>query len=153
MTAAPRPGWLSEQEMAAWLPLVRLLSLLPNALDSQLREEAGISHVYYQILALLSQAEHGALRMSELARTTGTSLSRLSHAVASLETRGWVQRRPCPEDKRGQLASLTPVGRQVLAEAAPGHVAEVRRRVFDHLTPEQVRQLAQITGSLVRGLD
>jgi len=146
-------GWLSDDEMAAWLPLVRLLSLLPGALDTQLREEAGISHVYYQVLALLSEAEHGALRMSELARITGTSLSRLSHAVASLEARGWVQRRPCPVDKRGQLASLTPEGRQVLADAAPGHVAEVRRRIFDHLTPEQVSQLATITGSLVRALD
>jgi DNA-binding MarR family transcriptional regulator len=134
-------------------PARPLLSLLPNALDSQLREEAGISHVYYQILALLSEAEHGAVRMSELARITGTSLSRLSHAVASLETRGWVQRRPCPQDKRGQLASLTPEGRQVLTDAAPGHVAEVRRRIFDHLTPEQVSQLAAITGALVRGLD
>ena len=105
------------------------------------------------MLALLSEAEPGALRMSELARITGTSLSRLSHAVASLEARGWVQRRQCPNDKRGQLASLTAEGRQVLAEAAPGHVAEVRRRVFDHLTPEQVGQLAAITSSLVRGLD
>ena len=139
--------------MAAWLPLVRLLSLLPGALDTQLREEAGISHVYYQILALLSEAEHGALRMSELARITGTSLSRLSHAVASLEARGWVQRRPCPDDKRGQLASLTAQGGQVLAGAAPGHVAEVRRRVFDHLTPEQVGQLATITRALVHALD
>ena len=138
--------------MAAWRPLVRLLSLLPNALDTQLREEAGISHVYYQVLALLSEAELGALRMSELARITGTSLSRLSHAVASLEARGWVQRRPCPQDKRGQLASLTEDGRQVLASAAPGHVAEVRRRIFDHLTPDQVGQLAAITGALVRGL-
>jgi DNA-binding MarR family transcriptional regulator len=139
--------------MAAWLPLVRLLTLLPGALDSQLREEAGISHVYYQILALLSQSESGALRMSELARITGTSVSRLSHAVASLEARGWVQRRPCPQDRRGQLASLTADGRQVLADAAPGHVAEVRRRIFDHLTPDQVGQLATITAALVRGLD
>ena len=154
MPAAACPaGWLSDDEMAAWLPLVRLLSQLPGALDTQLREEAGISHVYYQVLALLSQAERGALRMSELARITGTSLSRLSHAVASLEARGWVQRRPCPNDKRGQLASLTPEGRRVLADAAPGHVAEVRRRIFDHLTPEQVRQLAAITSTLVRALD
>jgi DNA-binding MarR family transcriptional regulator len=139
--------------MAAWLPLVRLLTLLPNALDTQLREEAGISHVYYQILALISQAENAELRMSELARMTGTSLSRLSHAVSSLEARGWVQRRPCPQDKRGQLASLTAEGRSVLAEAAPGHASEVRRRVFDHLTPQQVGQLATIAGALVRGLD
>src|SRR3712207_8247722 len=39
------PRWLDEEEMAAWLPLVQLVHLLPQALDKQLREGAGISHV------------------------------------------------------------------------------------------------------------
>ena len=147
------PDWLSEQEMDAWLPFVRLLTLLPNALDSQLRDEAGISHVYYQLLAVLSAAPRDELRMSGLASTTGISASRLSHAVTSLEQRGWVERRPCPQDRRGQVARLTASGRRALAAAAPGHVAEVRRRVFDQLSEQQVRQLAQISTQLVRALE
>ena len=133
--------WLDDEEMAAWLPFVRLLTTLPNALDTQLREDAGISHLYYQVLVMLSAAPDGALRMSELARSTGMSLSRLSRAVASLEERGWVERRPCPEDRRGQVAHLQEAGRRTLEAAAPGHVAEVRRRVFDQLSREQVGQL------------
>src|SRR3712207_9432620 len=73
--------------MAAWLPLVRLVTLLPQRLDGQLREDAGIGHVYYQILAMLSQAPDEHLRMSELAGLTAISPSRLSHAVAALEDR------------------------------------------------------------------
>ena len=134
----PAPRWLSDDEMAAWLPLVRLLGLLPQALDRQLRDEAGISHVYYQLLALLSAEPDDALRMSELARRSGTSVSRLSHAVTSLEARGWVERLPAPGDGRGQLARLTGAGRAQLAAVAPGHVAEVRRRVFDRLPPQDV---------------
>jgi DNA-binding MarR family transcriptional regulator len=144
--------WLSDDEMAAWLPLVRLLTALPSALDVQLREEAGIPHVYYQVLVMLADAPDGALRMTELARTTAMSLSRLSRAVASLEERGWVDRRPCPEDRRGQIARLLPAGREALEAAAPGHVAEVRRRVFDRLTAEQVRALREIGERLVGGL-
>lgn len=34
--------------MAAWLPLVRLLTMVPNALDAQLRNEAGISDGSFQ---------------------------------------------------------------------------------------------------------
>ncbi|MDP9434679.1 MAG: MarR family transcriptional regulator [Actinomycetota bacterium] len=146
------PRWLDEQEMAAWLPLVRLLGLLPQALDRQLREDAGISHVYYQILAMLSDAPAQQMRMSELARLSATSLSRLSHAVASLEERGWVERSPSPEDRRGQLARLTDSGRQVLVDVAPGHVAEVRRLVFDRLTREQVAQLTALTTTVLAGL-
>ena len=135
------PRWLDDDEMAAWLELVRVVTLLPQALDRQLREDAGIGHVYYQILAMLSAGPEDTLRMSELARLTGISASRLSHAVSSLESRGWVARAACAEDGRGQVARLTDDGRAMLERTAPGHVAEVRRLVFDRLAPEQVAQL------------
>jgi DNA-binding MarR family transcriptional regulator len=147
--AAPR--WLTDDEMAAWLPLVRMLTLLPGALDTQLREEAGISHVYYQVLALLSDAPDRALRMTQLARAAGTSVSRLSHAVASLEERGWVLRTPSPDDRRGQVARLTDDGQAALAAAAPGHVAAVRRLVFDRLGSEDVAALRRIAEAVLRG--
>jgi DNA-binding MarR family transcriptional regulator len=150
--AAEQPRWLAEEEMAAWLALVRVVTLLPQALDRQLREDAGISHVYYQILAMLSAAPEGQLRMSELARTTATSPSRLSHAVRSLEARGWVDRATCAEDGRGQLARLTGEGRAVLERIAPGHVAEVRRLVFDRLGPEQVDQLRSVATAVAEAL-
>jgi DNA-binding MarR family transcriptional regulator len=151
-TGGAEPRWLGEQEMAAWLPLVRLVTLLPQALDRQLREEAGISHVYYQVLAMLSAAPGGQLRMSELARSTAVSASRLSHAVASLEARGWVQRGACADDARGQVARLTADGRAMLYRTAPGHVAEVRRLVFDRLTPEQVDQLRLVASAVGKAL-
>ena len=150
MTGEPR--WLSQQEMAAWLPLVRLLTVLPNALDAQLRDEAGISHVYYQIMAILSAAADRQLRMSELARLAGTSLSRLSHAVSSLETRDWVTRTPSPDDRRGQVASLTDKGQDALAAAAPGHLTQVRRLVFDQLSGSDVEQLERLASTLLAGL-
>jgi len=145
---AAEPRWLTSDEMAAWLPLVRFVHLLPQALDRQLREEAGISHVYYQILAMLSAAPDGRLRMSELAGLTSTSTSRLSHAVAALEERGWVLRSSCPTDRRGQLAELTSAGRKELERTAPGHVAEVRRRVFDVLSDAEVAQLRALAEKL-----
>lgn len=146
------PRWLSSEEMAAWLPLVQLVTLLPQALDRQLREEAGLPHVHYQVLAVLSDAPDQALRMSELARRTATSLSRLSHAVAGLQERGWVSRRPCPVDRRGQVAELTDSGRALLRDVAPGHVAEVRRLVVDGLSPEELAQLRSISEKVLARL-
>jgi DNA-binding MarR family transcriptional regulator len=143
-----QPRWLSDEEMAAWLPLVRFVHLLPQVLDRQLRDEAGISHVYYQILAMLSDAPEGRMRMSELARLTATSTSRLSHAVAALEERGWVVRTSCATDRRGQLAELTADGRRMLERTAPGHVAEVRRRVFDVLDDGELALLRALAGKL-----
>jgi DNA-binding MarR family transcriptional regulator len=73
----------------------------------------------------------------------------VSHAVARLEERGWVRRVDCPTDRRGQIAELTEDGYAALSEAAPGHVEQVRRSLFDALTPEQVSQLAAISTAIL----
>ncbi|GAA4971288.1 MarR family winged helix-turn-helix transcriptional regulator [Actinoplanes utahensis] len=146
--APPGPRWLDPGELDAWLNLAQVLMLLPSALDRQLREDAGIPHAYYQILATLSDSPNRSMRMTELARLTGTTTTRLSHAVANLEQRGWVRRHACPTDRRGQIANLTDAGFTVLEAAAPGHVAEVRRLIFDHLNSDDVARLHAITDKI-----
>lgn len=147
------PRWLDEAEMQAWLRLLRVVMLLPGALDRQLRQDAGLTHASYMVLACLSDAQDRSMRMSELARITATSQSRLSHSVAALEQRGWVQRRPCPQDGRGQVATLTDTGAQVLVDTAPGHVAKVRSLVFDPLGPADVEHLSDLAARLVGRLE
>ena len=146
------PRWLTDAEMRTWLNLTQVLMLLPAALDRQLREDTGIPHAYYQILARLSAEPERSMRMADLARLVGTTPSRLSHAVASLEQRGWVRRRACPSDKRGQVACLTDQGWEALRGAAPGHVAEVRRLVFDNLGDADIARLGEITARMLPGL-
>jgi DNA-binding MarR family transcriptional regulator len=144
--------WLTEEQQCAWRSLAAVLQLLPVALDRQLQDEAGVSHTYYMILAMLSEAPEHQMRMSQLARLVSASQSRLTHAVNRLEERGWVARCPSPEDKRGQVASLTSQGFEVLVTMAPGHVREVRRRIFDVLTPQQATELGRILDIVNEGL-
>lgn len=146
------PQWLSEAEQESWRALVSVLTLLPPNLDRQL-SEAGIGHTYYQILAMLSEAEGQTLRASALARITNTSLSRLSHALNRLAERGWIERKPCAEDRRGALISLSPEGLAALEEAAPGHVAQVRKSVFTGLSEQQVAALGEIMGHIATNLE
>jgi DNA-binding MarR family transcriptional regulator len=74
----------------------------------------------------------------------------LSHAVSRLEQCGWVRREGIETDRRGQVAIITEQGRQKLTDTAPGHVETVRQAVFDALSPEQIAQLHDICGTLVR---
>ena len=142
--------WLDDDEQRAWRALISLVTVLPAALDRHLQDEAGIGHTYYIVLAMLSEAPERRLRMSQLAEVTSTSQSRLSHAVSRLEERGWVERLPCPSDRRGQLARLTDAGYDVLTRVAPLHVREVVRLVFDPLTREQVGQLETVAEAITR---
>jgi DNA-binding MarR family transcriptional regulator len=145
--------WLSADEQRAWLAWLGASELLMASLDAQLQRDAGFPHAYYAILAQLSAAEGRTLRMSDLAFVVNSSPSRLSHAVGKLEDRGWVTRRPSPNDKRSTLCTLTDLGFEVLEEQAPGHVAAVRKALFDPLTKEQVAQLEQICTAVLDGLD
>ena len=149
MAARDTTQWLSADEQRAWRSYLEANKVLMDALDRQLQREAGIPHAYYEILVRLSEAEDRSLRMSELADSTLSSRSRLSHAVARLEERGWVVREDCLTDRRGQIARLTDEGFAVLAGAAPGHVAAVRRLMVDVLTPKQLAALAEIGEAIV----
>ena len=90
--------------------------------------------------------------MSQLADSSLSSRSRLSHAVARLEAAGWVRRRACTEDRRGAWAELTPEGLAKLVETASGHVEAVRTDLFDPLTRAQQDALCEAAEALVAHL-
>jgi DNA-binding MarR family transcriptional regulator len=140
--------WLDDEEQRAWRSFLRAATAIDEALDRQLQRDAGMPHAYYQVLAMLSEAPDRTLRMSQLAELTTSSASRLSHAVARLEEKGWVRRDKHPTDRRGSLAVLTDDGWEALRAAAPGHVTAVRQVLFDLLAPGQVAQLRAITDRL-----
>ena len=146
------PRWLNAEEREAWLSWIAANALLGFALDQQMQRDAGMPMAYYQILVMLSEVPDRTLRMGILAERTQSSHSRMSHAVARLEERGWVRRHACDRDRRQTFATLTDEGFRVLAAAAPGHVAVVRKYLFDRLTPEQVRQLTEISDEIRSGL-
>jgi DNA-binding MarR family transcriptional regulator len=147
------PRWLDAEERAAWLALVSVLIKLPAALDAQLQRDSGLSHFEYNVLAGLSEAEGGALRMSVLAAHADGSLPRLSQVIARLERRGLVRRTPDPDDGRYTLAMLTDAGREAVTAAAPGHVETVRQLVFDPLTKAKTWQLLDICRRVLAAVD
>jgi DNA-binding MarR family transcriptional regulator len=144
--------WLSDEEQQVWRAFLGANKLVFEQLDRELQRDSGIPHAYYEILVRLSEAPERALRMSALADRSQSSRSRLSHAVSRLEENGWVVRRSCADDKRGQVAHLTDAGFAALEAAAPGHVESVRKHVFDPLTPEQQEQLRTISTALLDAL-
>lgn len=145
--------WLTAEEQHAWRGVVGLLSRLAPALDAQLRRDAGITHFDYTVLSAVSETPKHTIRMSDLAVLAEGSLPRLSQVVTRLEKRGWVARRPDPDDGRYTLVDLTEAGWETVVATAPGHVREVRRLVIDPLTRTQVRQLDTISHRILAAVD
>jgi DNA-binding MarR family transcriptional regulator len=144
--------WLDADEQRVWIGLIATFTLLDAALDRQLQRDSELSHAQYGMLSMLSEAPDHTMHMSQLAVLTSSSQSRLSHAISRLEEEGWVVRNRCPSNKRAVHATLTDKGYALVRAAAPGHVAEVRRLFFDHLSREQVDQLGAITAKTLQAL-
>ena len=143
--------WLTPGEQRAWRAYLAATLLVEDAIDRQLQQDAGMPHLYYSILANLSEVPEQQLRMTDLAERTKITRSRLTYAVTRLEKDGLVLRENCRWDKRGSIAALTEEGMTVLEGAAPGHVETVRSVLFDRLSPEQVGQLEEIFSTVTEG--
>lgn len=135
---------LNNDEELVWRNLMQLVFNLPRDLGDDLQRSCGLSSTDYSVLMHLSEAPNGQLYMSELARRTNLSPSRISRVINDLARIGLVERRPGPLDARTTFAALTKPGRASLRRAWPHHLRSVRRRAFDHLTQEDVRVLGPI---------
>lgn len=153
MTTAPERGWLNVDQQDQWRAWIAVTTLLPDRLNRDLQQAAGISLPDYEILVRLSEAPDRRLRMSELADVTLSSRSRLSHQIDRMEAAGLVDRVSCTEDRRGQFAAMTSRGWETLVAAAPHHVDSVRAHLVDVLTPEQFNALGEACRAIVAHLE
>ena len=144
--------WLSEQESETWMNIWSFHVWLPSRLAAQLKRDAGISHYDYFALMQLWKAPTHVLRMSELAAASDMTLSHLSRVITRLEKQDLVRRSPDPADGRSTLAELTRDGLALFEQAAPGHVSEVRRLIFDNLEPEEQRHFSDAMSKIVAAM-
>jgi DNA-binding MarR family transcriptional regulator len=147
VVTSPTP-WLDRDERAAWMSLMAMLMSVPPTVDAQLKRDSGMNFFEYSMLSQLSVPPNRALQMTRLAQLVGGTLSRLSHAASRLEQQGLVRRRVVNGESRVTELVLTEEGMAALAAAAPAHVREARRLVFDVLSREQVTQLRKIAQAL-----
>ncbi|GAA4216744.1 MarR family transcriptional regulator [Actinocatenispora rupis] len=135
--------WLNEDEERAWRALRRMLTTLPARIGRDLADQ-GLSNPDYEVLSTLSERPDRRWGLKDFADKMQWSRSRLSHHVARMEARGLVDREPDPHDARGSIYHLTDHGFEVLAAAAPGHLASVRRRLLDHLSADELAVLEKL---------
>ncbi len=91
---------------------------LERRLDASLGAIRGISFAEYRLLHALSAAPRGSASRVDLARTVGLTPSGVTRALRPLEKMHVVESVRSERDARLALATLTPAGREVVADAA-----------------------------------
>lgn len=139
------PNWLTADEEEAWRTLRRFLTALPARIGRDLASDSGLSAADYEVLSTLSEKTDRRRPLKELAAKMEWSRSRLSHHVSRMQARGLIEKEPDPDDARGCILHLSDKGMETLQAAAPHHVASVRARLLDHLSPEELETLRRIS--------
>jgi len=139
---------LTDDQQRAWRSLVLATHAVEEALDRQSRRDGGIPHAYYKLLVFLYEGRDGEISMSQLAEQLGYSISRLTHAIASLQRSGWVTRERSAADGRVQLVSITDAGIAIVRAVTPGQVREVREPVLGALSAEDAATLERLASAI-----
>jgi len=145
--------WLTPEEQRAWRSFVRLQERLGGRLAHLLQTESHVSSADFSVLVQLTDVPEGRRRFLDLAQSLEWEKSRMSHHLSRMVKRGLVVREECPEDGRGAFIVITDAGRALLAAAAPRHVEAVRALFLDHVTPAELRTLAQLSDRVVEKLN
>jgi DNA-binding MarR family transcriptional regulator len=114
-----------ERPFTVMMAFRRTASLMVDELVRRLQADGyhGVQPAYHAVFENIDP--HGT-RLSDLAARAGMTHQSMSELVASLERRGWVERRPDPSDRRARLVCLTPEGTQTTRRGLH-HVHEIER--------------------------
>ncbi len=102
-----------------------------------------------QLTVLRLMAEHGPMRMSDVAREVGLSASSVTGLFDRLEAEGYIERRRSQEDRREVTVLLTDEARRMLEDANARIVREVER-LFAPLSDEDLETITRLIAKLVQ---
>lgn len=97
--------------------------------------------------ALRVLMRHGVMRLSELSDHLHIAARSTTEVVDALETRGLLERRPDPDDRRATLVALTEHGTNVLDAISAARGTETER-AFGQLSQADRTHLARILRKL-----
>ncbi|HEY8636476.1 MAG TPA: MarR family transcriptional regulator [Candidatus Limnocylindrales bacterium] len=131
------------------LQRITRLGLLQGSSFAHVFAPYGVSFGEYLVLAALRRAGP-PYRMNPTALFNSVILSSgaMTNRLDGLETMGFVERLPDPDDRRGRLVALTDKGRELVDAAVVDHL-ENEQRLLGSLDPDERDQLAALLRKLL----
>jgi DNA-binding MarR family transcriptional regulator len=134
--AAPDP------RQRAWARFVTAQAMLLERIEAALAQADLPPLAWYDVLWILENADHGRLRMADLARKAVVSRSNVTRLIDRMEKAGLVARSDCPADGRGTVCELTARGRALRAKMWPVYRKQIDALFGRHLDARDAEALA-----------
>lgn len=133
---------IAEGRLAAWRALLHAHAAAVGAIERDLDAAGLIPLAWYDVLVPLSETPERRLRLHELADRVVLSRSGLTRMVDRLERAGLLRREPCPDDRRGAFAVLTPEGEATVERTWPVYARGIVAHFARHVSDAEARTLA-----------
>jgi DNA-binding MarR family transcriptional regulator len=142
--AASRRPHLTRPTAAAWSAVFEAQQRTLRQIDADL-EAAGVGSLLdYDVLYMLYLAPERRRRLSELADGALISRSGLTRLVDRLESRGWLKRESCPDDRRGLFAVLTDAGLEEMRRIWEVYSRGIATYFAAHISPEELETIRTV---------
>ncbi|WP_029925643.1 MarR family winged helix-turn-helix transcriptional regulator [Nocardia otitidiscaviarum] len=129
---------------AAWSKVAALTSAVDANLDRWLADTYRVGLTEFRALSLVSQSSEKELRVNDLAQSVGLNQSSATRLVTRLESKGYVRRDLCADDKRGVYAVITEQGEALVRDARSPYedrITELLTAAATHFPGVDIRQL------------
>ena len=142
------PKQPSEAVVDAWIALNRAQQTALLKIERAFRHAKLPSHAWYDVLWELARAGESGLRPFEIERQMLIAQSNISRLIDRLVEHGYVERRPCEEDGRGQYVVITPAGREMRKRMWTVYARAISEAVGHHFSEREATNLASLLARL-----
>lgn len=145
MAIAPsKEHLIDDPRISAYGRLVEAQRLLHRAFDRSLREQVGISVVWYEALLRIAKSDGRHMPINELGEAMVLTSGGATRLVDRLEESGYVERVACPTDRRVSWAAITERGLAVLADATEVHLGDLDELFVSKLASDEMANLGAV---------
>ena len=109
----------------------------------------GLSSVQFNVLMILWDYRKTPIRQHRLAEILVVNRASSGGVIDRMEQRGWVERRPDPEDRRGKYVHLTAQGQRLLEDVKKAYYPLISQ-LFGGFQARSKNQFPGLAGSAPR---
>jgi DNA-binding MarR family transcriptional regulator len=133
----------------AWARLMRAQRVVLTLIEQALKSAELPPLVWYDVLLELERAGDNGLRPFELEREMLLAQYNLSRLIDRMENAGYVERRACEGDGRGQIIAVTAAGKKVRRRMWAVYGPAIQRAVGGRLAEDGIETLNTLLGALI----
>jgi len=141
---------LSQTVIRAWARLMKAQRLAFDSIEGELKAAGLPPLAWYDVLLEIERSGGEGLRPFEMERAMLLAQYNLSRLIDRIERSGYLERRACAGDGRGQIIVITERGKAIRRKMWPVYAHAIEAAVGKVLSAKQAEALDELLGLLIQ---